>query len=72
MDGCFLKTCCKGELLIAIGRDGNNQIFPIAWAIVIVENKVNWIWFLQLLKQDLGISNGDGLTIISDMQKVVF
>ena len=72
VDGCFLKTCCKGELLTAIGRDGNNQMFPIAWAVVNIENKVNWIWFLQLLKQDLGISNGDGPTIISDIQKVVF
>ena len=72
MDGYFLKTCYNNELLTAIGRDGNNQMFPISWAIVNVENNVNWIWFLQLLKQDLGISNGDGLTIISDMQKVVF
>ncbi|GJR57492.1 putative reverse transcriptase domain-containing protein [Tanacetum coccineum] len=31
LDGCFLKTICKGELLSAVGRDGNNQIYPIAW-----------------------------------------
>ncbi|XP_055962319.1 uncharacterized protein LOC130015693 [Mercurialis annua] len=24
LDGCFLKTVCKGELLTTIGRDGNN------------------------------------------------
>ncbi|GKF34170.1 hypothetical protein Tco_0107370, partial [Tanacetum coccineum] len=39
LDGCFLKTICKGELLSAEGRDGNNQIYPIAWAVVSVKNK---------------------------------
>ncbi|GJT53171.1 hypothetical protein Tco_0988225 [Tanacetum coccineum] len=26
LDGCFLKGTCRGELLTAMGRDGNNQI----------------------------------------------
>nr|XP_043616087.1 uncharacterized protein LOC122588004 [Erigeron canadensis] len=34
LDGCFLKKPCSGELLSAVGRDGNNQVYPIAWAIV--------------------------------------
>ncbi|GJR31244.1 transposase, MuDR, plant [Tanacetum coccineum] len=38
IDGCFLKTICKGELLSAVGRDGNNQIYPIAWAVELVRN----------------------------------
>ncbi|XP_023758661.1 uncharacterized protein LOC111907101 [Lactuca sativa] len=42
LDGCFLKGKVKGELIAAIGRDGNNQIYPIAWAVVNVENKDNW------------------------------
>nr|GFB85778.1 hypothetical protein CTI12_AA204890 [Tanacetum cinerariifolium] len=33
LDGCFLKSTCRGELLTAMGRDGNNQMFPIAWAV---------------------------------------
>ena len=70
LDGCFLKTICKGELLSAVGRDGNNQIYPIAWAVVSVENKDNWSWFMQCLMQDLGIVAGQGLTIISDQHKV--
>ena len=40
-DGCFLKGASCGELLTAIGRDGNNQIYPIAWAVVEVENTEN-------------------------------
>ena len=30
LDGCFLKTETKGQLLSVVGRDGNNQMFPIA------------------------------------------
>ncbi|KAJ9535076.1 hypothetical protein OSB04_un001849 [Centaurea solstitialis] len=43
LDGCFLKGVCGGELLTAIGRDGNNHIFPVAWAVVNVENKDNML-----------------------------
>ena len=70
LDGCFLKTICKGELLSAVGRDGNNQVYPIAWAVVNIENKENWKWFMQCLVDDLGIQFGEGLTIISDQHKV--
>ncbi|GKC80364.1 transposase, MuDR, plant [Tanacetum coccineum] len=69
LDGCFLKTICKGELLSAVGKDGNNQIYPIAWAVVNVENKENWSWFMKCLIDDLGIVAGKGLTIISNQHK---
>ncbi|KAL5727577.1 hypothetical protein ACHQM5_000759 [Ranunculus cassubicifolius] len=69
VDGCFLKNYCKGELLTAIGRDGNNWMFPIAWAVVESETKDAWIWFLQQLSDDLFLGDGGGLTIISDQQK---
>ncbi|KAL4582672.1 hypothetical protein LXL04_007230 [Taraxacum kok-saghyz] len=42
---------------------------PLAWAMVNVENKRNWHWFLQLLVDDLVLGDGDGLTIISDHHK---
>ncbi|XP_050207476.1 uncharacterized protein LOC126656894 [Mercurialis annua] len=71
MDGCFLKGLCIGQLMCAIGRDGNNQMFPIAWAVVQVENHDNWGWFIRLLAYDLQLQRGDGLVIISDMQKAV-
>ncbi|XP_076921988.1 uncharacterized protein LOC143583617 [Bidens hawaiensis] len=70
LDGTFLKGLCKGELLTATGRDANNQIYPIAWAVVEVENKDNWKWFIECLKDDIGISYGRGLTFISDQHKV--
>ncbi|KAF3631417.1 hypothetical protein FXO37_27969 [Capsicum annuum] len=41
-DGCFLKGVCKGQLLVAVFKDGNNQMLPLAWAVVEVENTFNW------------------------------
>nr|GEV55292.1 copia LTR rider [Tanacetum cinerariifolium] len=41
LDGCFLKHTCKGELLTTMGRDANNQMYPIAWVVVRVENADN-------------------------------
>ncbi|GKB66549.1 hypothetical protein Tco_0927961 [Tanacetum coccineum] len=41
LDGCFLKHTCIGELLVALRRDANNQMYPIAWAVVKVENNEN-------------------------------
>lgn len=70
LDGCFLKSPNTGELLTAIGRDGNNHIFPIAWAVVNVENKDNWNWFIELLSEDLQIEGGGGVTLMSDQHKV--
>ncbi|GJW18453.1 hypothetical protein Tco_0025889 [Tanacetum coccineum] len=69
LDGCFLKHTCRGELLVAMGRDANNQMHPIAWAVMKVENNENWCWFISLLQEDLNLQNGEGLTIIFDSHK---
>ncbi|GJT42752.1 zinc finger, CCHC-type containing protein [Tanacetum coccineum] len=71
IDGCFITHMCKGEILTAMGRDGDNQMYPIAWAIVDVENKNNWCWFLSPLADDLDLQEGLGVTIISDSHKVL-
>lgn len=70
LDGCFLKTVCGGQLLSAVGRDGNNCIFPIAMAVVENECYDSWKWFLELLISDLDLQLGFGKTLISDQQKV--
>ncbi|GJS00630.1 putative reverse transcriptase domain-containing protein [Tanacetum coccineum] len=44
-----------GQILIAVRVDGNNGIYPIAYAIVEAESKESWCWFLNLLGEDLGI-----------------
>lgn len=69
LDGCFLKN--SGQLLSAVGRDANNHIFPLAWAVVSVENKDNWTWFLKVLSDDIEMESGLGLTLISDQHKVL-
>ncbi|KAK8510867.1 hypothetical protein V6N12_036781 [Hibiscus sabdariffa] len=69
VDGCFLKTATQGELLVAIGGDGNNQMFPVAWAVVEGEGNESWKWFLTKLMQDLNHPDGEGLTLMSDQQK---
>ena len=70
LDGYFLKGLFKGELLVAVGRSGNNQMFPIAWVVVDQETKHSWTWFIEYLISDLELGNGVGLTIMSDCQKV--
>ncbi|XP_052736612.1 uncharacterized protein LOC108320266 [Vigna angularis] len=70
LDGAFLKGKYGGELLTAVGRDGNDQMLPIAYAVVEVENKDSWMWFLELLIDDLG--GGEvcsSITFVSDQQK---
>lgn len=71
VDGTFMKHKIKGQLLVALGRDADNAIYPIAWAAVQVENTDNWHWFLKKLKIDLELEEGDGYIMISDRQKVI-
>ncbi|XP_019099759.1 PREDICTED: uncharacterized protein LOC104784231 [Camelina sativa] len=69
VDGCFLKEKIKGQLLVALGRDADNAIYPIAWSVVQVENTDNWSWFVNRLKIDLELGDGDGYIMVSDRQK---
>ena len=72
LDGYFLKGLVKGQLLVAIGRDGNNQMFLIAYAVVHNESTETWSWFIDQLHSDLTIGKGLGWSIVSDMQNVSF
>ncbi|WVY94961.1 hypothetical protein V8G54_034049 [Vigna mungo] len=63
LDECFSKAKYEGELLTAVGRDANEQILPIAYAILET-------WFLDLLIGDLGGKDVCGAcTFMSDQQK---
>jgi hypothetical protein len=33
LDGCFFKGLTNGELLCALGRDANNQMYLIVWVV---------------------------------------
>ena len=41
VDGCFLKGLFKGQLLSAVARDGNNNMYQIAFVVIEAETKNN-------------------------------
>ncbi|XP_074328392.1 uncharacterized protein LOC141666301 [Apium graveolens] len=61
----------EGDLNKSVGWDCNNQMFPVAYAVVESENTDRWRWFTDLLTEDLGLGDGTWYTIISDQQKVL-
>ncbi|XP_060963443.1 uncharacterized protein LOC133032970 [Cannabis sativa] len=69
LDGCHLKGYYKGILLAAIGIDGANSIFLIAYAVVGKETTESWTWFLELLKEDLHPTDPCIYTMMSDRKK---
>ncbi|GAU25342.1 hypothetical protein TSUD_376060 [Trifolium subterraneum] len=50
VDGTWLYRKYKGTLLLAVAQDGNNHIFPIAFAIMEGETKEAWNFFLKNLR----------------------
>ncbi|KAK4405031.1 hypothetical protein Sango_0509600 [Sesamum angolense] len=69
VDGCHLKGPHGGVLLTAVSIDPNNNLYPLAYAIVSGETREAWEWFLGLLKSDLNMVREDAYTFISDKQK---
>ena len=70
LDGCHLKGRFGRQILAATVRDGNDNIFPVALAVVEQENKDSWVWFLQQFSDDIGNPKQLNLVFISDRQKV--
>ena len=71
LDGCHLKGRFGRQLLSAIAKDGNDNIFPVAMVVVEQENKDSWIWFLEQFVDDIGRVEELNLVFISDRQKVL-
>nr|GEZ37555.1 hypothetical protein [Tanacetum cinerariifolium] len=70
LDGLFMKGPFLGQVLVAIGLDSNNGIYPLAYALVKAETKSVWCWFLQCLGDDIDQHHNLNFTFISDRQKV--
>ena len=51
-DGTYFLNAYRQTILLAIGRDGNNQSYLIAWAIVESENTDSWTWFIERIVQN--------------------
>ncbi|KAH9602912.1 hypothetical protein KSS87_013902 [Heliosperma pusillum] len=64
IDGTHLYGKFKGTILTAMSIDANNQIFPVAFAIVESENNESWSWFMACIR--LFVTKRSGLCVISD------
>ncbi|KAL4021587.1 hypothetical protein IC575_020393 [Cucumis melo] len=54
MDGTFLKNKYRGQLIVAVCLDDNNQIYPLAFGVVDRETDDSIQWFLEKLKGAIG------------------
>ncbi|XP_077228540.1 uncharacterized protein LOC143861489 [Tasmannia lanceolata] len=69
MDSTHLRGKYRGILLIACGIDGNNGLFPLAFAIVEIEIYDSWSWFLNLFRTRFMSTGSNTITICSDREK---
>ncbi|KAK4407750.1 hypothetical protein Sango_0356000 [Sesamum angolense] len=65
VDGTHLYTKYKYKLLIAAAMDGNQQVLPLAFAVVDEETYPSWKWFLQQLSRHV-IRGRREMCLISD------
>ena len=65
IDGTFLTGKFEGTMLICIGTDAEDQLVPLAFAIVRKEDTDSWCWFLRLVRQVV-IGLGRDVCVISD------
>ena len=71
LDGCYLKGRFGGQLLFATTKDGNENIFPVAMAVVEQKNKDIWICFLEQFADDIIRLKDLNMVFINDRHKVL-
>ena len=64
IDGTHLYSKYKGTLLIAMGCDENNQLFPLAFVIIECWNIDSWGWFLACIRNR--VTQRTRICVISD------
>ncbi|XP_038704649.1 uncharacterized protein LOC120000595 [Tripterygium wilfordii] len=64
IDGTHLYGKYKGKLLIAVGYDADNGLFPLCFAIVDEESADNWGWFIACIRSY--VTNRRGICVLSD------
>ncbi|KAI5343776.1 hypothetical protein L3X38_011652 [Prunus dulcis] len=70
LDETFLKGKYLGTLFVATCKDGNNQIYPLAFGVGDSENDTSWNWFLTKLRGAIG--HIDDLVFISDRHESIW
>ncbi|XP_073127646.1 uncharacterized protein [Henckelia pumila] len=68
VDGTHLYTKYKHKMLIAVTLDANNQVLPLAFAIVDEETSDSWKWFLENVGRHV-VCGENGVCLISDRHK---
>ena len=66
-----MKGRFGGQLLSTTAKDGNDNIFPVAMAVIEQENKDSWTSFLEQFADDTGRPEELNLVFINDKQKVL-
>lgn len=69
LDDTPLNSKYQGVLLAATAADGDDGIFPVAFAVVDADTDENWHWFLTELKS--AISTSEQITFVADFQNGV-
>ena len=67
LDSTPLNSKYQGMLLTATAADGDDGVFPVAFAVVDAETDDNWSWFLLELKS--AVSTARPITFVADFQK---
>jgi MULE transposase domain/SWIM zinc finger len=67
VDGTHLRGAYKGKLLTAVCKTSNNNVMPVAFAVVDEESHASWRWFIECLR--VYVLGGRPTCIISDRDK---
>jgi hypothetical protein len=54
LDSTALNGRWNGHLAAAVGVDGHNWMYPLAYGFIASETENNWTWFMQQLKKAIG------------------
>ncbi|XP_038971606.1 uncharacterized protein LOC120104480 [Phoenix dactylifera] len=74
MDGTFIKHKDGGVLLGATAKDGNDDMFPIAYGVVDTETDENWEWFFRIFKEAIhscSAYHGQKFTFMTDRHQEI-
>ena len=53
IDATHLRGTYKGKILMAVTKNANNMILPLAYAVVDEETNNSWRWFLQMFAENV-------------------
>ncbi|XP_074337252.1 uncharacterized protein LOC141674443 [Apium graveolens] len=69
VNGTFLKSVYGGTLLVVATEDAGGKIFPLAFAVVDLENNKAWEWFFGKFRKAYG--SREDMIIVSDRHESI-